>query len=527
MRYFLLLLVLVPPFVGAQSSRHLRSIIQRNEQLLETNPSKAIDSLHYVLSVAKRRQLLTTQRDVLDKLTTISMVRLHDYERAMGYMEQLKTLADATGKFELRLFYENKLGELYYYNEETRKRAFTQFKRALRISNKSKSLYRRDHILCNYGIVQSAQGHHQAAIRSYREALRISRLNKDDVIRSAILTNIGVTFIYLQQPDSSKWYFEQSLKVARTTPEKTDDVERYLYLGLFNLDLQDPVKALEYLKAAEVGKQHFLTHNDRALLYKSISRAHEGLNDYKNAYENRLTELAYRDSSRQADISLQTYLYDYKLKMKKLEADKEHTRLWLIVVALAALLAIVSSYFIIKRAAFQRRLLTSISENERLEKERAQFEIEVQDREIAAKSMHLLEKDNLVHNLLNRLTDSMEHFSDQDRSVLLAIMGELKGSLNHKRWEEFEWSFEKVHPHFFRLLEADFPTLSPNERKLCAFLSLNMSTKEIGLITGQSAHSITIARARLRKKLGLTHSDTDLIQFLRKYDQTTENKSVD
>jgi DNA-binding CsgD family transcriptional regulator len=63
-------------------------------------------------------------------------------------------------------------------------------------------------------------------------------------------------------------------------------------------------------------------------------------------------------------------------------------------------------------------------------------------------------------------------------------------------------------------LQQQFPDLSPNERRLCAFLRLNMSSKEISTITGQSIHSIQVARTRLRKKLQLTHSEQGLIEFL-------------
>ncbi len=513
--------ILYLPVFG-QSSKRISAIISRNEQFLEVNPKAAIDSLHYALDVARKEGLWENERDILNKLATIDLIRFHNFAGAMEYMNQLKALAETRNDKQLHLFYENKLGELYYYNEDTRKKAFPQFEKALQESLKSKSLYLRDHILCNYGIVQSERPEFRQAISSYQEALRISKKNQDDVIRSAIYSNLGVTYLYLQKPDSAKWYFEQALKVAQLTPEQTDDAERNLYLGLFSLDNQDPVKALAYFGEAEQRKKWFLTHNERALLYKGISRAYAEQKDFEQAYENRLLELAYRDSSRQADMAVQAYGYDYKLQLRKVEAERKQTVLWLIVASLSSVLTLVVIYFLVKRYSFQRKLLVSQGETERLEKERIRFEKEVQDREMATKSMHLLEKDNLVSNVLQELNQALADLSEKDREKFRDVISELKSNQNTKRWDEFEWSFEKVHPHFFAALEQDFPNLSPNERKLCAFLSLNMSTKDIGILTGQTTHAITIARARLRKKLGLTHSETDLIQFLRKYNQAPE-----
>jgi DNA-binding CsgD family transcriptional regulator len=70
-----------------------------------------------------------------------------------------------------------------------------------------------------------------------------------------------------------------------------------------------------------------------------------------------------------------------------------------------------------------------------------------------------------------------------------------------------------VHQEFYQRLNEMFPDLTPNEKKLAAFLRLNMTTKDISAITYQSTDSIKIARSRLRHKLGLTQDD-NLIAFL-------------
>ena len=80
--------------------------------------------------------------------------------------------------------------------------------------------------------------------------------------------------------------------------------------------------------------------------------------------------------------------------------------------------------------------------------------------------------------------------------------------------QEFEIRFQQVHNSFYDKLNALSPDLSTNERRLCAFLKLSMSTKEISSITGQSPRSIDVARTRLRKKLNLTNNDSSLSDFL-------------
>ncbi|MBQ8308070.1 MAG: hypothetical protein IJX56_04640, partial [Alistipes sp.] len=81
-------------------------------------------------------------------------------------------------------------------------------------------------------------------------------------------------------------------------------------------------------------------------------------------------------------------------------------------------------------------------------------------------------------------------------------------------WVEVEKTMVSNKDIFFENLIKAYPNLTKNERKLCTFIHLNLSTKEISKMTHQSTGSINIARSRLRQKFGLTGSDQSLIAFL-------------
>jgi DNA-binding CsgD family transcriptional regulator len=78
------------------------------------------------------------------------------------------------------------------------------------------------------------------------------------------------------------------------------------------------------------------------------------------------------------------------------------------------------------------------------------------------------------------------------------------------------------HLTFFENLVKAYPNLTPNERRLCTLMHLNMSTKEISNITHQSINSINTARTRLRKKFNLSGDDTSLVAFLDQFDTKKE-----
>ena len=83
--------------------------------------------------------------------------------------------------------------------------------------------------------------------------------------------------------------------------------------------------------------------------------------------------------------------------------------------------------------------------------------------------------------------------------------------------KDFDYYFTQTHPDFYKNLSRDFPDLTPYETHLCAYIRLNLSTKEIAAICGIEPSSVKMARYRLRKSLGITDSDTDLVLFLSKY----------
>jgi hypothetical protein len=70
------------------------------------------------------------------------------------------------------------------------------------------------------------------------------------------------------------------------------------------------------------------------------------------------------------------------------------------------------------------------------------------------------------------------------------VIRDLERTRDSSIWNEFELRFNQVHNTFYQKLNEKSPDLSPNEQRLCAFLRLNMTTKEIASITGQSIRSI-------------------------------------
>ena len=149
-----------------------------------------------------------------------------------------------------------------------------------------------------------------------------------------------------------------------------------------------------------------------------------------------------------------------------------------------------------------------------LETQRLQAELENRDNEISRINYELT-KNTLMQGLIGGL--GSEAGVSSDEPVQQKTHYSKAGSISKTQaWEEFEFRFQQIHSGFYDRLTKACPELSLNERRLCAFLKLDMTTKEISDITGQSIRAVNMARTRMRKKLELTNTDTGLYEFLSK-----------
>lgn len=151
----------------------------------------------------------------------------------------------------------------------------------------------------------------------------------------------------------------------------------------------------------------------------------------------------------------------------------------------------------------------------RLKNQQLQNELNIKNRELANTAMNIVYKNEMLNNLhdeLKRLKDSEGRPLNPDQ--LRRINKLIDDAHNDDRdWDLFEKSFNEAHENFFKKLKAEYPELIPNDLKLCAYLRLNMSSKEIASLLNITTRGVEIRRYRLRKKLNIP-TEKNLSEFL-------------
>jgi DNA-binding CsgD family transcriptional regulator len=174
-----------------------------------------------------------------------------------------------------------------------------------------------------------------------------------------------------------------------------------------------------------------------------------------------------------------------------------------------------------KRLAHREKIFrdqTTLSEKEisNLRNESLRSEMTYKNKELANATLHLIQKNKTLNYLkedLNKLLKSNPADSPVRVNINNLVKKIDRDLRNEKNWVVFNNYFDEVHQDFITRLKVRYKDLSPKELRLCAYLRMNISTKEIAPLMNISVRGVEISRYRLRKKLKLDH-DINLTEFI-------------
>jgi cell division protein FtsI/penicillin-binding protein 2 len=150
-----------------------------------------------------------------------------------------------------------------------------------------------------------------------------------------------------------------------------------------------------------------------------------------------------------------------------------------------------------------------------LQNEKLQAEIAHKNIQLANSTMALIRKNELLIQIkeeIERLVENSGKKSLEQKSThALSLINQNISS--DADWTIFEALFDQAHENFFKRLKNAFPDLTQSDLKLCAYLKLNLSSKEIAPLLNITFRGVETRRYRLRRRLMLD-SDENLVQFI-------------
>lgn len=194
------------------------------------------------------------------------------------------------------------------------------------------------------------------------------------------------------------------------------------------------------------------------------------------------------------------------------------------------ILFLIVRYMIRRKVKMQERHKWEEREQERMRERNKQLQSDLsfKSRQLATSALSMAKKNESLMEIKKKLSRQKEELGSRyPEKCFNEIVKKIdEGITGDAEWKIFEHNFNQAHETFLHNLKDKYPGLTPNDLRLCAFLRINLASKEIAPLLGISVRGVENHRYRLRKKLNLS-ADDDLTEFLFTFqgDKNPENNA--
>jgi tetratricopeptide (TPR) repeat protein len=350
------------------------------------------------------------------------------------------------------------------------------------------------------------------AMYNYFKALDVAKKTEDFQQQGGIMLNIGRIYLKTNNFDSAFYYLDRSFSIFKKLDNPVLMADCYIALGSYYFNRGDFKQGKKFaMYSFKIGEEN----KSLQTIFESTNLLHKiciAEKDTSDAYKYHLILTNTKDSlnvlQNQKELFKLEFQYNQEkiAKEQKLRQQKNYVTLGFIILGLLSGLLIT--------ILFNSRQKIKIK-NTILEKDKAESDLKFKNKELSINLMALLKKNELIAEIRQKVAELENAPSSTDmKEAAIRLNQDIKQSSDDRLWQEFSTRFKEINSEFYDKLTKNYTDLSQSELKLCAYLRLNMSTKEISDLTGQRTETIEKARYRLRKKFGLTKSDSNLVTFL-------------
>ncbi|ESU26573.1 hypothetical protein FLJC2902T_25460 [Flavobacterium limnosediminis JC2902] len=515
----------------------------------QNDVSKLIDSLTMKLQDKDKARISLKIADELKD---------SNWKRALHYIEHSESLVKNIDSDEITAENNIKIAEIYnkkdafdialtyflkayeYYQQDNLKEKKYHLENSLaiiyaRLNNKDKAMHYFNHLLKyhtqqkkpvyiakthnNIGTLYMSGGILDSAMIHFKKSLQLAQNLQDDELKMILYNNLGLCYSRRNNFKVAKSYFDKSIVIA---DKKSDNkTKAWIYNSVSKLYLlkKQADSALFYSqKAADLlkdAKYSFENKNAVVNIYKSylLKGDHRKAADYFEAYDEIRDSLNIEGKAMNVEKLKLEQQYKENEEVRILKESKENSKYYLI--GFGFIIVMLILFILVLR--YKNKLANAQLEKDLFESKKKELDanLELKNKELVTHSMMEIQRaeimEQILHDLKQLKLQSPKKETQQTIDLIIKQLGENKAN---SVWEEFELHYGHVYESFYNILNEKHPELTYRDKRLCALLKLNLTTKEISQITGQSIKSLENARTRLRKKLQLTNTNLDLVTYL-------------
>jgi len=402
-------------------------------------------------------------------------IELKMYKEAIREFHQGLKIKDDSLSIEPNPVFYNALGMAYQEYDDLDS-AIYYFKIFLKISQQKNDSVNMLYALVNIGEANNLSGNYEQAIGYFDQAGDLNKFLHNTQAKAALLGNIAEVYFNKNEFEKSLDYAHKGMKICRLNHLTKFQMDNYKLVVKDYLSIGDSAHAVlfydEYIS--------FIDSVNQADKVKTIS--------YLNA------QYKIEEGLKEAEILGQ------KLKNRSVFL---YFSVALIVLAILLLVLLYSRYKTKARTHQQ-------------EKKELSLTIDEKNRELVGKILSDSQNKNSSDEVIQCVQKAIDADSQEEiRQILVSLKTNLqKGKPKSFNWDDFSIHFQQVHPEFFNSLKNLDKNLSTNELRHCAYIKMNLSTKEIAGFLNVGDRAVQTARYRIKKKLGL-QPEIDLAAYIK------------
>jgi len=485
-------------------------------------------SINYFLISGKLYKILNEKENlarIYGKLGSLYLTNNYNLESAQFYFQELLDLGIELNNQKIIASAYNRIGGIFFLQKEYEE-ANHYLREALILWEQLRDDEGISISLNNIGEIYMMRGSYNTALDYFNQSLSISKNINQKSLIATNYKNIGLVKSHFEEIEEAFTYFNNSLKLFEEISDLEGQVEIILTIGNQYYNINDFKKAYQsFIKVYSIAT--------RANHWKHIAAAAKGLSNTADKMKNYKLSLqyfkiyaSYTDSIEQRQkIDLIAELqsrFKEDLQEKELQIAKNEltlsenqnklNTLKLNLLILSIFFILIISFLILNRFRSQVKKERLIREKNSLiyeaQRELMEVDIQTKDNDLLNFAIHLVQKNEMLQYLQKELK-KLPCASDEET---IQRISELSAAIKHnlslrEEYEEFKQKLDSSYDDFFRRLRIKFPNLTKNDERLCAFLRLNLSSKEIAAINNTSIKAAEMSRYRLRKKMGLEYSE--------------------
>jgi len=368
----------------------------------------------------------------------------------------------------------------------------------------------------NLGSVYRILNQFDSAIFYYNEASQLLSDSGNKFFMAQNLTNLGNLLEQLGDYPQAKNYFEQCLTLSENAGIRYGVLISKLNLGNVHRLIQEFDQSESFLNQALAMALDMGLKREQAHAFEHLSWLGRDRRDFKSAYEFLEKQYVLKDSLTNESVKKQANelrgRYEFEKKENEiiiLSSQKLYQQLVITSLAIGFLVL----FLLVQWWRSKNKLLKKEMEKDLLREKFLKEELENKDKELANQAKQLLKVHQKLEDTEQKLSElyktDVKTKDKLNKPANSLVLNPLKDLI-----KDFEQRFTADNQDFFKILLEKYPDLSLSELRICAYMRLNLSNKELAQVLKKSVRTIETYRTDIRKKMKLSINENLVLHLL-------------